>query len=279
MTNTLPEKLPFTKHFSFPGASSIQVVGYGRDYNSSTYWRMYAIDKAGQKTATAPSSTSNTSTKTFTIEGDEITFSWEPKTGNWVDYVYSYVECSPLDADGNILQEYATAPVEEENTFLPSEMARAIQSLNGSTDTYMYVPIPVSTNSATLNFSQYVKDYNNIIMIYWMGARNSTSSESKDCLYVNVFPNILKQYWGDTAIASTHPILTTNYDKSTLYYHPFNASSKYFFKDDEWKNNGDLSVYYELLTTDPANFTSSDKCAYATLSGVVHLVYKKEDAE
>lgn len=149
-------------------------------------------------------------------------------------------------------------------------MANAITSLN-STENLQTTKIYYSSTSASvLNFSEYVKNYDNIRQIIWCGSGNNViaifnyqdyldnlNANNPEPVRINIFG---KSSGGD--VMSGTPVYAT----------PNNLTEYYYFDKNEWDAGGDLTLYrYSGSLALPMS--------YARNSRYVYLVYKKEDTE
>lgn len=264
---------------TYVGASSIELKISGDIYSStnvSTYFRMWSgmlEDKPATNDGMIYYMTKNTnglSSTTKTITGDTITYEYQLGPNN---NQYFYFELVPYDSDGNVLQRdvETTTLIKVKNDFKPAEMANAIVSL-GSTEELVYTNISYSSSTSTmLNFSSYVKDYNNIRFIVWSGTSSGTTMIYDHTVYLankeagNLMPHRIMSY-GKASSGYTMNSLTSGAPTETRYY---------YFKTTEWDNNGSLSVYLDTNGDGASDSTST----YARYGSNIYLVYKKEDTE
>lgn len=155
-------------------------------------------------------------------------------------------------------------------------MANAILSLVSAgedTSQYEFVNITKSPSSGTyLNFSTYVKDYNNIVAILWMGC-DSDVANAKYSLYSEGFTKkAIKEGW-----ENPQRILALSPRDFSIPYacNPCAINSNYLcFKPEEWEAGGNIGVYsvnYQgVIGANP--YTKGYGNAY------IYLVYKKEES-
>lgn len=150
-------------------------------------------------------------------------------------------------------------------------MANAISALvSGDTSEYDVAYITMSPSSGQyLNFSAYVKDYNNIVAILWKGSASSTSN-SYYCLYSDGFAKKANS----EGQQNPHRILALHSTYFNTQYKPFAGSSSYMcFKPEEWEAGGNIGVY----SVNYQGEMNASPMAIGYSISSIYLVYKRED--
>lgn len=142
---------------SVPGAAKLKVIyTYQTENAAYDYLQVVSGDKTGQTMPSEPKWGGTTLTKrTETWVTDTITFHFH-SDGSGGNYLGYYAEVTPLDANGNVLQEYKEAwdaeeenEVEVPNVFKPRDMATAIDSIEAKGSGFAVVGSPIITRTAS----------------------------------------------------------------------------------------------------------------------------------
>lgn len=150
-------------------------------------------------------------------------------------------------------------------------MANAISALvSGDAGEYDVAYITMSPSSGQyLNFSAYVKDYNNIVAILWKGSASSTSNVYY-CLYSDGFAKKAN----NDGQQNPNRILALHASYFNTQYKPFGSSSSYLcFKPEEWEAGGNIGVYGVNYQGE----MNASPYAIGYSTSYVYLVYKRED--
>lgn len=182
------------------------------------------------------------------------------------------MEITALNEDGTVFQEpiYDITYEEVENNYKPAEMGEAINSSLGPAENLQTIKIYYSSgvSNATLNFSEYVKNYNNIRQIIWCGGGSNTV-----CIFNYT------DYLANIEANNTRPVRINKFGKdsngygmsaSPQYATPDKTTDFYCFDKDEWDAGGNLTLY----SHSSGSYTS---LTYARYCRYIYLVYKKED--
>lgn len=178
------------------------------------------------------------------------------------------MEISAYNEDGTTYQEpvYDITYEEVRNEYKPVEMGPEIISFLSPTEELVTTNITYSSASATsLNFSSYVKNYNNIRYIIFTSATGSFS----------IFD--YQNYLNNVEAGVNYPLRMETFDKDSGGYlmgsrkSPTSTSQNYYyFKEAEWNANGDMRLCHY-------NGSTATTLSYARYGRIVKLVYKKED--
>lgn len=184
------------------------------------------------------------------------------------------MEIVGLNEDGTVFQEpvYNITYEEVRNEYKPAEMSEVISSSLVPTEDLQTIKIYYSSgvSNATVNFSEYIPNYNNIRQIIWCGLSSNT---------VCVFN--YTDYLANVKANNTEPVRINVFDKDSNGYGmsatpkfatPDKLTDFYYFKKSEWDAGGNLQVYFH--SSGPV-FSMS----YARYCNYIYIVYKKEDTE
>ena len=184
------------------------------------------------------------------------------------------MEITALNEDGTAFQEpvYNITYEEVRNEYKPAEMSEVISSSLGPTEDLQTIKIYYSSgvSSSTLNFSEYIQNYDNIRQIIWCGTGSNT---------VCVFN--YTDYLANVKANNAEPVRINIFGKDSngygmsatpKYATPDKTTDFYYFKKSEWDANGNLQVYSH-------SSGSISSLSYARYCRYIYVVYKKEDTE
>lgn len=184
------------------------------------------------------------------------------------------MEITALNEDGTVFQEpvYDITYEEVRNEYKPAEMGEVISSSLSPAEDLQVLKIYYSSGASneTLNFSEYVKNYNNIRQIVWCGGGSNTV-----CIFNHT------DYLDNVKANNAEPVRINKFGKDSsgyamgatpLYATPDKKTDFYYFKKSEWDASGNLKLY----SHSSGSYTS---LSYARYSRYIYLIYKKEDTE
>ena len=143
-------------------------------------------------------------------------------------------------------------------------MASAISNISGGEELIVSTITMSGNTSTTIDFSEYVSNYDNIRYIIWSGSGTGILCIYNHDTYLQNLaegkenPRRLKVYGKNS---SGYIMVLTNNNTDTRYY---------YFDDDEWNAGGEMKLYSMLDG-------SNSYATYARSGPGIYIVYKKED--
>lgn len=203
--------------FYFPGAVTIEVKVSGNGYASTniSYLRSWMGTYEDEPQSylqknyfSSSSSQSDSTITTVSHTGDTITFEWTQNGTN--SRHYYFVQLTPYDADGNIVQEEVEGkiPIELDNVYKPSQMSTVIQD-------ELAVPLRFeklqkltisnlqsASYYGSIDLSDYITDASQVKFAIWNGAGTSITSNGEVLIY---FPDLFGvQLLGTNTVNSSY---------------------------------------------------------------------------
>ena len=143
-------------------------------------------------------------------------------------------------------------------------MANAISNISGGEELVVSTITMSGNTSTTIDFSEYVSNYDNIRYIIWSGGGTGSL-----CIYNH------DVYLQNLAEGKANPHRLRIYNKNTSGYIMVLSNNNtdtryYYFDDNEWNAGGAMKLYSMVDG-------SSSYSSYARSGPGVYLVHKKED--